>query len=743
MIGTLALVLAAGSAGAGHAASPGVFVDGTVEEAAAQVAPPSDLLLDGNAAAAILNEISGVRAKRYVTRLTAYDRISASPGYHEAAEWLLAELDGAEILQTRLERYAPEDPQPLRKRPSLILPNWTVRGAELWTIEPVDSLIVNYAETPISLARYSRPARVTAELVDVGIGTRATDYEGVDVAGKVVLASGFSSTVERIAVGEHGAAGVVVAGGSSYDEWKGWGYPGMQTWQVLSPGPIDNREPSFAFSITEEQGEALRRQLRAGEHVVVTAIVDAVLSPGTQEIVTSVLPGSSSPDQEVLLLGHLDHVRPSANDNASGSGTLLEVALALDRLVASGRVAAPRRSIRFLWMTEGAGTYGFLNAHPSIGDRILAAINLDMVGEGRLPGTGPMNVHRPPDSLPSYFFDVVMNVIDHLDTLRLRAPTGSESLMNVRAKPFSANSDHYITSDGAVGIPTLLLNHGPDPFHHTNLDAPDAVDPTTLQRVGFIAAASAYLVASSDDRTAARIATHVLAAASRRLADAAAEGFGLIAKVSDADADEAYWLAERKLHHVGAREEGALGSVAELTSAAWPAGQAALNSATHPPADLAGVLRTQQAALGEALRLAFEQRTGRPLRARDLSTSEQLAATLVPRRTAPYLNERWVDEIDDELIGDDDREWLAGFKARLIQSYIRIPEMLNLLDGHRSLLDVRDALSAEDFDFMRPTFGVGSPRDLSLEYRRIDMDDILHLARIMERCGMLALEKPR
>ena len=60
------------------------------------------------------------------------------------------------------------------------------------------------------------------------------------------------------------------------------------------------------------RGEAVRlRRVRAGQH------------PGRYDIVTALVPGAVR-DQEIVL--HLDHLRPGANDNASGCATILEVA---------------------------------------------------------------------------------------------------------------------------------------------------------------------------------------------------------------------------------------------------------------------------------------------------------------------------------------------------------------------------------------------------------------------------------
>ncbi len=696
----------------------------------AVAAAQSSSLLDERVAGLIHRELSGVEAKRYVVRLTAWDRISASPGFHDAAVWLLAQLKDLGITNAELERYDADQPSRYRRGSPYPLPRWVVRAAELRVVEPFEHLVASYEQVPITLARYSRPASVTAELVDVGRGTSPDDYDGLDVRGKLVLATGFSSAVEALAVGRYGAAGVVVSGGESYNVHKGWGYPQMVTWQVLGPRPVDGREPTFAFSISASEGERLRRDLRAGRRLRVSALIDAELAPGAQEVVTAVIPGASRSEEEILLLAHIDHVRPSANDNGSGSGLLLEIARTLHRLIDAGLIEPPARTIRFLWMTEGAGTYAFFDAHPDLPDRVVAAINLDMVGEGPHPGNGPFNIRRPPDSVPSYFLDVVTNLIRWLDGVPLRAPTGSDSVMNVRVKPWSPDSDHYILNDGALAIPTVFLHSGPDPFHHTNLDAPDKVDPTNLERAGIIAAGAAYLLATAGETEARRIAWEVLAEGTGRLAGAAREGLALLGSVREDQLTEAYWLAERKLVHYGVRERSALRAVSELAGGLDP----------HVE-DLAAAVDRQLEAMGGALAQAYETLTGEPPGARPLDADELAAADLVPRRARRLLNERWRDELLQEGVEETDREWIEDLRRRLPYSYIRIPELLNFMDGKRSLLDIRDALSAEAFDFGLDAHGVGRVEDFSLDSRRIPMSDVLRLVRILERHGLVAVER--
>ena len=83
-----------------------------------------------------------------------------------------------------------------------------------------------------------------------------------------------------------------------------------------------------------------------------------------------------------LSLGTPGYIHPGADDNASGSSAVLELAKAMTMLS-----PAPKRSILFAaWDAEEKGLLGskYWVAHPTVPlDRVVAAMNLDMVGRLR------------------------------------------------------------------------------------------------------------------------------------------------------------------------------------------------------------------------------------------------------------------------------------------------------------------------------------------------------------------------
>ncbi len=158
----------------------------------------------------LLHEVlSGEIAKDHVIQITRHHRIQGSRGYRHAAEYVLAQLRAYGFSED--DAYIESFPSDGRieyqtwQSPS----GWDIEPAELRLVEPFDERIVGYPEIAMSLITYSNPGDATAELVWVGSGTQASDYEGKDVAGKFVLATGYGGEVHRHAVIQHGAVGVV------------------------------------------------------------------------------------------------------------------------------------------------------------------------------------------------------------------------------------------------------------------------------------------------------------------------------------------------------------------------------------------------------------------------------------------------------------------------------------------------------------------------------------------------------
>ncbi|MFC1733158.1 DUF4910 domain-containing protein [candidate division KSB1 bacterium] len=505
-------------------------------------------LLD-NTTRDLLHEcLSGEVAKEYVISISRYHRIQGSRGYRESAHYVVEQLhrQGFAENDAYMESFVSDGKAVYQtwQSPS----GWDVEFAELRMLEPYEERIVGYPEIAMSLITYSNPGDVTAELVWVGEGTSDADYRGKDVRGKLVLATGYGGNVHRLAVLKYGAAAVVCY----LDDERSQEYPDMLAYTGMWPRTEELQNVTFGFNLTNRQGRKLKELLESGRRVVMRGQVKGIgLEPFFMDVPVAHIRGSEIPEEELVFAAHLDHPKESANDNASGSAALLDIACTLNNLIDSGRLPRPKRSIRFLWVPEFYGTMAYIDRHaemtgPAYGGTFLASINMDMVGEHLEIIHTNMNFTRTPKSIPSALNDVVENMAQMVDRMDIRTPRGSLSRFNYRMTPYSGGSDHNVFIDRK--IPSIMFGHG-DYTHHTSEDTPDKVDPVELERAEIIGAATFLYLANLDRDQAVDLALLTGAGASGILGRAAQKARDYVRRADRSNdlAGEAFNLLEQEL----------------------------------------------------------------------------------------------------------------------------------------------------------------------------------------------------
>jgi hypothetical protein len=142
--------------------------------------------------------------------------------------------------------------------------------------------------------------------------------------------------------------------------------------------------------------------------------------------------------------------------------------------------------------------------------KMVAAFNLDMVGEDQDKTGSVLTIHKTPDSLPS-FVNAVAEAIFEESQKEISAFGSEPKTASFRhtVEGFSAGSDHYIYSDPTVGVPCLMMIQWPDKFYHTSADTIDKVSSKSLAKVATIAATYAYFLANVGDLEAPWIASQV------------------------------------------------------------------------------------------------------------------------------------------------------------------------------------------------------------------------------------------
>ncbi|GAH45668.1 unnamed protein product, partial [marine sediment metagenome] len=109
------------------------------------------------------------------------------------------------------------------------------------------------------------------------------------------------------------------------------------------------QKAKFGFSVSFNQAMHLKELLKKGSVKIHAKIASEFLN-GNMEVLTTNIKGKDYPDQEIIIIAHLCHPRPSANDNASGAAGLLELARALKYSIDKNIIEIPKRTIRFVWV---------------------------------------------------------------------------------------------------------------------------------------------------------------------------------------------------------------------------------------------------------------------------------------------------------------------------------------------------------------------------------------------------------
>ncbi|WP_026691459.1 M28 family peptidase [Alteribacter aurantiacus] len=325
---------------------------------------------------------------------------------------------------------------------------------------------------PLSFT-YTPSGEVTGNLKYVGLG-RVVDLEGKNLDGKIALIQrgeiSFGDKVLNAA--NAGAEGVIIFNNTTGN----------------LNGTLGQANDKYvpAVSITQAQGNALVTQLDQGE--VVTAsltVLGAESSMRTSHnVIASKKPTNKNKDngQVVTVTSHHDSVpgSPGANDNASGTAMVLELARVMKNMPTD-------TELRFI--TFGAEELGLIGSRYYVNnlpekelDRIVANFNLDMVGS---QDAG----------------DLVMRTVNGQSNLVTDLAQASSLRLNGEPTPFGqgGSSDHV--PFGEKGISAALFIHSPlEPWYHTPEDTIDKISKEKLEDVAQIVGIAVYDYASFDNQ---------------------------------------------------------------------------------------------------------------------------------------------------------------------------------------------------------------------------------------------------
>jgi hypothetical protein len=401
---------------------------------------------------------SGEAAKNLFTLCDRIgSRFAGTEGYRQAAEFMLSRFRKYHLQDAHLEPF--EFTAWRRGAPAtLVLQAPVLRAVDCYTL-------------PYSAA--TEPGGVTAEIVDIGAGTRDDLAVNLNrIHSRIVLTSG--TGLHRGAIYAQceraGAAGFIL---SNPEE-------GMQ----LHTGSVgDVRGGAIpAVSIGCESGRQIQRFAMAGP-TRITLATQATMMQATTWNVMGELKGNEYPDELVIIGGHLDshEIGPGAYDNATGAVMVMEAA----RLLAKQRRHL-KRTIRFIGFAgEEVGLLGshyHARTHAAQLRKARFMLNCDMPALGRPRG---LAFHKCPKAAA------------YMATLATQME--SELLCQNREH---CHSDHYPFI--LQGLPTAGLAGGkiaPSVRHFVHMAA-DTVEKISLTDLRDCAAfvARILLRAANDDQ---------------------------------------------------------------------------------------------------------------------------------------------------------------------------------------------------------------------------------------------------
>ena len=438
----------------------------------------------------ILDVINGQKAWDWVAKISQYNRIQASNGYHDSLETIKEEL--VKMGYNDIEHFkSPADGKTTNWGYDAPY-QWEIESGELWITEPEKVKLCDFDDIPTSIITHSKSCDVLAEVVDIGTGDKQEDYEKYNIDGKIILMSSLTYKCHAY-IENSGAIGVIY-------------YPDLKRTRDNFDRRIYNsffttekrmQKAKFGFSISFNQAMHLKELLKKGSVKIHAKIASEFLN-GNLEVLSTDIKGKDYPDQEIIIIAHLCHPRPSANDNASGAAGLLELARAFKYSIDKNILEIPKRTIRFVWVPEFNGTVPWMKYHENKMKNVLACINLDMIGEHPLKIGYPMIVNLTPRSTPSILNDIstyfIENIADHPKGIAIN---GTKIPMSYRIKSFDGGSDHILFTDAYFGIPSLMFGHE-DTHYHSSMDTVEYCDSTELKRVVSMAMSISYILAIQD-----------------------------------------------------------------------------------------------------------------------------------------------------------------------------------------------------------------------------------------------------
>jgi hypothetical protein len=349
---------------------------------------------------------------KYLASPELEGRFAIAPGAHKAADYIARVFQQSGLEPKGTNGYFQDWELTLGFKPGADN-SLKIRGGRVWEA-PAEAI------RPLNLTANTK---VEGELVFVGYGISQPnagydDYANVDVTGKIAVIlrgapnwEGVSADITRAAriptkvqtALQKGAVGVILVNQPDNDRLLPLGMRGRAP---AANAALLNVQASVGDKLLQPLGltvaEAVKRINEKGLPISAplnaTAEVSASIEPnrGVARNVVGFIPGSDPAlrDEVIVIGAHYDHlgygevgslapepgdIHPGADDNASGTAAIMELA----RLLAQNRDRLKRSVLVIAFSAEEEGLLGaeYFLQNPTVPrENIVAMLNLDMVG---------------------------------------------------------------------------------------------------------------------------------------------------------------------------------------------------------------------------------------------------------------------------------------------------------------------------------------------------------------------------
>ncbi|MFM1878954.1 MAG: hypothetical protein RLZZ241_1820 [Bacteroidota bacterium] len=262
------------------------------------------------------------------------------------------------------------------------------------------------------------------------------------------------------------------------------GQMGLQS-QNLDPGMILLSSAVFQSEFPELEGLTVPKSIGAKIELNLNSADESL----TSENVVAYIPGSTWPDEYVIISSHLDHIgvtsegaiNNGADDDGSGTVALLEIAQAFKAATIAGN--GPKRSVVFLHVTgEEKGLLGsqyYTDIQPLFPlSQTVANLNIDMIGrtDPNRSGSSEYVYLIGSDKLSTELHEISEAINSQFSQLELDYTFNDENDPN----RFYYRSDHYNFAKN--NIPIIFYFNGTHEDYHRPGDTPDKIEYELLEK---------------------------------------------------------------------------------------------------------------------------------------------------------------------------------------------------------------------------------------------------------------------